>query len=94
MRMFKNRNGSKNGHRANGYRKPARYSALGLIRHGLAGSDWPRAWRAHDPRPSYDSVIVGGGVHGLATAYYLAKDHAAATSPRASWSIARPGGPP
>jgi sarcosine oxidase subunit beta len=73
--IFDNRNASKNGHRANGYRKPARYSALGLIRHGLSGSDWPRAWNAHELQPSYDAVIVGGGVHGLATAYYLAKEH-------------------
>src|SRR3712207_8233655 len=57
------------------YGRPARYSALGLLRHGVTGSDWPRAWRAHDLRPSYDVVIVGGGVHGLATAYYLAKEH-------------------
>src|SRR5215204_1458314 len=64
------RNGSGNGHRS-----PARYSALGLIRHGISGKDWPRAWRAHDLRSSYDVVIVGGGVHGLATAYYLAKEH-------------------
>jgi Glycine/D-amino acid oxidases (deaminating) len=75
VRLFNDRNGSESGHRANGYRKPARYSALGLIGHGLSGSDWPRAWRAHDLRPSYDVVIVGGGVHGLATAYYLAKEH-------------------
>jgi hypothetical protein len=38
---------SRNGSR-NGYVKPARYSALGLLRHGLTGSDWQRAWRAHD----------------------------------------------
>ncbi len=65
---------SRNGSR-NGYVKPARYSALGLLRHGLTGSEWQRAWRAHDLEDSYDVVIVGGGVHGLATAYYLAKEH-------------------
>jgi sarcosine oxidase, subunit beta len=59
----------------NGYRKPARYSAFDLVRHGLLGEDWPLAWRAYDLRPSYDVVIVGGGVHGLATAYYLAANH-------------------
>jgi sarcosine oxidase, subunit beta len=59
----------------NGYRKPARYSAFDLIRRGLSGAEWPRAWREREPKPSYEVVIVGGGVHGLATAYYLAKDH-------------------
>jgi len=73
--MFNNRNGAKNRHHVNDYRKPARYSALDLIRYGLSGSDWPRAWHAHDLQSSYDVVIVGGGVHGLATAYYLAKNH-------------------
>ena len=71
-----NRGGSKNAEkRANGYRKPARYSAFDLVRHGLLGEDWPLAWRVYDLRPSYDVVIVGGGVHGLATAYYLAANH-------------------
>ena len=35
----------------------------------------PRYWRAAEPKPSYEVVIVGGGGHGLATAYYLAKNH-------------------
>ncbi len=67
-----NRNGSRNGAK-NGY--SARYSALDLFRRGLSGSEWPRAWRSHDLKSSYEAVIVGGGVHGLATAYYLAKEH-------------------
>ncbi len=73
MRIFDS--GSTNGHSKNGYRKPTRYSAFDLIRRGLSGSDWPRAWRKHDLQPSYDVVVIGGGVHGLATAYYLAKEH-------------------
>ncbi len=54
---------------------PAKYSALGLIKHGLMKGDWPQVWRHHELKPSYDVVIVGAGVHGLATAYYLAKNH-------------------
>ena len=55
--------------------RPARYSALALLRHGLSGRPWQPAWRDHDLKPRYDVVIVGGGVHGLATAYYLARNH-------------------
>jgi sarcosine oxidase, subunit beta len=54
---------------------PAKYSAFSLIKHGLTKGDWPRAWRHHELRSSYDVVIVGAGVHGLATAYYLATNH-------------------
>jgi sarcosine oxidase, subunit beta len=54
---------------------PARYSAAGLVRRGLAHQDWPPAWRSHPVKPSYDVVIIGGGVHGLAAAYYLAANH-------------------
>ena len=56
-------------------RLPRRYSAWSLLRHGLTGEDWPRAWRAHDFKESYDVVIIGAGVHGLAAAYYLARNH-------------------
>lgn len=55
--------------------KPRRYSAFSLLRHGIGHSDWPQAWRAHPLKPSYDVVIIGGGVHGLAAAYYLAVNH-------------------
>ena len=51
---------------------PARYSAWNLARRRKR---WPRVWRHHDLGRSYDAVIVGGGVHGLATAYYLARNH-------------------
>jgi sarcosine oxidase subunit beta len=52
-----------------------RYSAFNLLRHGLTGEDWPRAWRSHDLASVYDVVVVGAGVHGLATAYHLAARH-------------------
>ncbi|CAN5383426.1 sarcosine oxidase subunit beta family protein [soil metagenome] len=54
----------------------ARYSTLGLLRAGLTGHrSWPRAWRDPQPKAHYDIIIVGGGGHGLATAYNLAKRH-------------------
>ena len=53
-----------------------RYSFLTLARQAIARHEgWPRAWRDPVPKPSYDVIIVGGGGHGLATAYYLAKLH-------------------
>src|SRR5579862_9701999 len=67
------RNGSDGAKRR--LRLPRRYSAWSLLRHGLTGEDWPRAWRSHDLKESYDVVIIGAGVHGLAAAYYLARNH-------------------
>jgi sarcosine oxidase subunit beta len=53
-----------------------RYSIFSLARNALTGHrGWPAAWRSPEPRPAYEVVIVGGGGHGLATAYYLAKEH-------------------
>ena len=52
-----------------------RYSALSLARHALIDTQWPRAWRSAEPQPTYDVIIIGGGGHGLATAYYLAANH-------------------
>ena len=52
------------------------YSAPRVFWEGLRGNTgWRRAWRAAEPRRRYDVIIIGAGGHGLATAYYLAKNH-------------------
>jgi len=54
----------------------SRYSIFSLARNALSyHENWQRAWRSPHPKPRYDVIIVGGGGHGLATAYYLAKEH-------------------
>jgi methylglutamate dehydrogenase subunit A len=53
-----------------------RYSVASLILNAVTGNrHWGPAWRDPDPKPAYDTIVVGGGGHGLATAYYLAKEH-------------------
>jgi sarcosine oxidase subunit beta len=53
-----------------------RYSGWQVIKQGLSGNrGWTPAWRDPAPKAEYDVVIIGGGGHGLATAYYLAKEH-------------------
>ncbi|MFM7274615.1 MAG: FAD-dependent oxidoreductase, partial [Gammaproteobacteria bacterium] len=52
------------------------YSILRLLTEGLRGNrHWTPAWRDAAPQTAYDAIIVGGGGHGLATAYYLARNH-------------------
>jgi sarcosine oxidase subunit beta len=53
-----------------------RYSGMRVIWEGLTGNrGWKPVWRDPTPKPAYDAIIIGGGGHGLSTAYYLARNH-------------------
>ena len=53
-----------------------RYSIFSLVRNAWSRQrDWQPVWRYPEPKPAYDVIIIGAGGHGLATAYYLAKEH-------------------
>ena len=53
-----------------------KYSAINILKQGFTGNKgWRPLWRSPEPKPEYDAVIIGGGGHGLATAYYMAKNH-------------------
>jgi sarcosine oxidase subunit beta len=65
-----------------------KYSIFSLARNARSYHEqWPLAWRSPAPKPRYDAVVVGGGGHGLATAYYLAKEHGFANVARISTSF-------
>ena len=53
-----------------------KYSIFSLIKNSFTyHENWQKAWKDPVPKSSYDVVIIGGGGHGLSTAYYLAKEH-------------------
>ena len=53
-----------------------KYSIVSLLRNAVSyNENWQQAWRSPAPRKKYDVLIIGGGGHGLASAYYLAKEH-------------------
>ena len=53
-----------------------KYSIFSIAKNAFKGhKDWPKMWRSPEPREFYDVIIIGGGGHGLGTAYYLAKEH-------------------
>ena len=58
------------------HKKPKKYSVFSLIKNAFSyHENWQPAWRSPEPKKEYDAIIIGGGGHGLTTAYYLAKNH-------------------
>ena len=58
------------------HKKPKKYSVFSLIKNALSyHENWQPVWRSPEPKKEYDAIIIGGGGHGLATAYYLAKNY-------------------
>ncbi len=54
----------------------SKYSVFNLAKNALKYNEgWGELWRSPEPKTSYDAIVIGGGGHGLATAYYLAKEH-------------------
>ena len=52
------------------------YSIFSLVKNAFSNhQNWEVAWKDPEPKKEYDAIIIGGGGHGLATAYYLAKEH-------------------
>ena len=53
-----------------------KYSIASIVKNSLSNNEnWGKMWRNPNPKKHYDVIIVGGGGHGLGTAYYLAKHH-------------------
>ena len=58
------------------HKKPKKYSIFSIVKNALSyHENWQPAWRSPVPKKEYDAIIIGGGGHGLTTAYYLAKNH-------------------
>ena len=65
-----------------------RFNAWNVIKNGfLKNPKWDRQWRDPEPKKEYDIIIVGAGLHGLATAFYLAKNHNIKIVAAISWEL-------